>query len=516
MQRSFGLNSKGVLRAAGTLFAASVIALSVTMPSEAQRGRNNNDEAERNEENRSFSAEIGQIVLDAQTALSEDNNAEAIRLLTSALQQEPSPYETGMIYNLRARAYFAQDNLPQAIRDFLAAINNGAFNNEEIADLRIAIGQMYLAEDQINEGIQQFELALQSGVELSASLAKKLAQAYVRAERFREGLQYAEFFYNNEPNKVMGDYSLMQYYYNQLERPQDELRVVREIVNRFPGERTGWQNLVALYARTGQEPLAFEVNKLMYLNGLTQDGRQVVNLVQYYSFYENPYRGASILEREMNAGTIENNRQNLELLANLWRQAQEWQRALGPLERLAEMTGSGDDARKLGEAYFQLNQNAQAETWLARAVERGGFDRIGNAWTMLGNARYNQNNRQGALRAWREGARYPESRRTAQGWIQFVVAQIENEGMREYQRRKVVFDECDLTIDAEKAQAVLLGNLDEDGRVRLDEVPERCQSYFNVYGELIPGSAPVPPGQQQAQAEPVEDSQEEASESEAG
>ncbi|PWE17156.1 hypothetical protein DDZ18_09795 [Marinicauda salina] len=443
------------------------------------------DDEEEQEQDRTFSSRLGELMLEVQEYLENEEQQQALETLNRMLTMEPSPYERAVILQQRGAIYFQRDDLPRTIQDFQGAIATGALSLDEVTNLRVNLGQLLIAEEDIQGGIRQLELALENGAELNARLARLLAQAYAQAEDYREGLQYAEFWYENDPDKSVSEYSLMQFYYQQLNRPADELRVVREQVNAYPGNRQAWQNLVALYARTEQNQLAFEANKLMYLNGLFEECNELYRLAQYYSFYENPFRGATILEREINAGRCEGTTEQLETLANMWRQAAEFDRAIPVLEQISQQTGEGDTALKLAEAHYQLNNFEAAESAFETALNRGGLDQPGEAWVLLGTVRYELGDSQGALAAFREGARFRAARSQANGWISFVTSQIEGEQRRALQREQVLIDECRLTLEAERRQLVLVGEVDAEGRVSFpeDSIPERCRAYFNQFGE---------------------------------
>lgn len=317
-------NPASLVRSLGVVAIAGLLAFAIAAPSEAQRRRNNDDEEQ--VEGRVLTAAVGEQVLAAQECQDADDNACVLRIMNElAARDGLSPYERFVVLQLRARAYFQDDRLDLAIRDFEAALNTGATTTDETISIRTALGQLYLVQEQTDQAIRQFELAIQAGAELTPSFAKTVAQAYLQAERLRDGVRYAEIFYNNTPDKTEQDFNLMFYFYQQLDRTSDQLRVIREYLSAYPGARQGWQNLVALYAQQDDATNAFEANKLMYLNGLFREENELIRLVQYYSYFENPYRGASILEREMNAGRVETNVRNLELLANMWRQAAEFE-----------------------------------------------------------------------------------------------------------------------------------------------------------------------------------------------
>lgn len=470
----------GIGRVLAAVLVSGCIGLTaIGATAEAQRRQ---QQQEQNNENRTFSTQIGTLVLQASEQIDAENYQGAIQTFTRGLGMNPTAYEAGVMYAQRGRLYFQIDNFAQTISDFRAAIDSGGLNATEVRDLRINLGQILISQDRINEGIRELEAAIAAGATVNVGIARLLAIAYAQAERYNDGLRYAEQWYQGSPTKNLNEYPIMLVYYQQLNRPADELRVVREMVDRFPQERTGWLNLVSLLARTDQEAQAFEANKLMYLNGLFTQSEELIRLAQYYSFYDNPYRGAVILEREMNAGRVERNARTVELLANMWRQAAEFQRALPVLRQLSEIRQDGQTALVLAEAHYQLNQWEQAAQAFQTALNRGGLRQPGEAWVLLGTARFNMNDNQGALAAFREGARFPSSRNQANGWIAFVNGQIEGVSRRARQREQVQIDECRLSVEAERRIATVIGEADEDGRVRI-EVPQRCQAYFTPYGE---------------------------------
>lgn len=482
MVRSFTFDPSALMRAGAALFAAAALALALAAPADAQRNRGGDDQ---DNVNRTLSADVGESVQRALEQQDAEQFTASIQTLTPLLNRDLTPYERQIVLQLRGNANFNADRLSAAIQDFLGALGTGTMLPEEALTLRINVGQLYMATDNISAGIQQFEIAIRDGAELTPRLARMLSQAYAQADRWAEGLRYAQQYYNATPGreKTTGDFSLMLAYYNRLSRPIDELRVVREMINFFPGQRNAWQNLVSLMARTGREEDAFEANKLMYLNGLFEESDELERLAQYYSFYENPYRGASILAREINAGRVERNLENLELLANMWRQAAEFDNALPVLEQVYNLTNRGNDALKLAEAHYELNNLQDAARWFETALNRGGLDEPGDAWTLLGNVRYELDNRQGALEAFGQGARFPESRRTASDWIRFVNGQIESERVNALRREEVLIEECRLTLEAGRRLLVLTGEVDEEGRVRFESIPDRCQPYFDIFGE---------------------------------
>ncbi len=484
MANSQIIETNRFLQVMTSVVLAVLLAFIAVADADAQRRNNRNNDAEEPPTNRTLSTEVGQTVQRAVELQDAEDFRGIINTLTPLLSQELSEYERFIVLQIRGTARFNLDDLDGTIADFRGMLNTGAATTDEANTIRVQLGQIYIATDNLEEGIRMLEIAVNNGVELNEQLLRLLSQAYYQAERFSDGLRFAEQYYSTKANKNQGDYSLMQAYYQQLGRPSDELRVVREGLSAFPGERRSWQNLVALFARLERESDAFEANKLMYLNGLFQECNELYRLAQYYSYYENPYRGATILERAINSQRCEGEVDQLRTLANMWRQAQEFDRATPVLERLASQTGEGEWSLKLAEAQFEQNNLDAAEAAFEQAIERGGLDQPGAAWALLGAVRYQQGNRNTALEAYRQSARFTDSRREANGWVQFIEGQIANERRNTERLNQVRVEECRLIVTNEVNIADIVGQVDETGQVVV-EVPERCQPYFNQYGDQI-------------------------------
>ena len=490
MIRFSGFDTSGLLRSVATLALAVSLAGVMISDADAQRRRNNNNEdSEQNQAERVFSAQIGQIVLEAQEFQANDQFQQSIEALNRALGTSSiNAYERMISLQMRGRAYYELEQVSRAIQDWEAAIATGIMLPQEVSDLRINIGQLYISEGQYAQGIQSLEAAVaQLGVDaLNPRIMRMLAQAYAQAERYRDGVVWAERFWAAQPmaDRVRGDYSLMLFFYQQLERVPDQFRIIEEMVQRWPTEKTNWRSYASLLAQTGREQDAFEANKIMYINGMFTESREIVALAQYYSYYEYPYRGAIVLERELNAGVVERNRSNLSLLANMWRQAREWERAIPVLRQLAQLSGDGDDYLKLAESLWQRRELDEAEDAFTEALNRGGLDRPGDAWTLLGNVRAELGREESALAAFREGARYPYSRTTANGWATFIPNRQRAARERVQIRERVRQDECRFSISDLLETATLLGDVNEEGRIVID-VPERCSDLYNVHGEQL-------------------------------
>ncbi|TVS11958.1 MAG: hypothetical protein EA419_06590, partial [Wenzhouxiangella sp.] len=167
-----------------------------------------------------------------------------------------------------------------------------------------------------------------------------------------------------------------------------------------------------------------------YLAGLIEDESDILVLSQFYSTFNNPYRGARLIEREMEDGRVERSVGNLELLSQLWSQAREHRQAIPVLREAARLSDTGQLSFRLGQALLATEDNERAAAAFEDAIDKGELDDgvLGEAWILLGNARFNQagpgdrQQRRLADQAFAEAERFPGTRAQARDWRGYIKA----------------------------------------------------------------------------------------------
>ena len=147
--------------------------------------------------------------------------------------------------------------------------------------------------------------------------------------------------------------------------------IVKEMINRWPEDKSLWDAWASMLANGGREQEAFEVNKMLYLGGALTSEPDLLKVIQYYSFYDMPFQAAQILEREMNANRIQRSPERLKQLSGLFRQAREYERAIPVLEAAATQSGDAKLYADLGEALYNEGECQKSESAFTEAINRG-------------------------------------------------------------------------------------------------------------------------------------------------
>lgn len=362
----------------------------------------------------------------------------ALTKLNDLIASKPNmkPFDKATTLQMRASVKVNLEDYAGALRDFQGALDSGGFDNNQNNQLRYYIAQLQFQLENYQAAIQGLNAWISSaraaGLPVDANAYYLLAAAYtqVTPPNWRAAMGPAEqtIAARTEPKK--SDHDLLNLIYSELNENTKRGPLLEKMINNWPNERSYWVQLSGFYSQTGKDQDAFSVLEVAYRAGLLNKESELITLINYYSFFDNPYRGARMMEREMEAGTIARNTKNLTLLSQLWSQSREHKRAIPVLRAAAQSAGTGELYYRLGQVLLADEQYVESERALTQAINKGGLpaEKVGDAWMLLGTARFSRagpedcNQRAEARKAFVNAQRYPKSSRQASDWVTYIDA----------------------------------------------------------------------------------------------
>jgi len=127
-----------------------------------------------------------------------------------------------------------------------------------------------------------------------------------------------------------------------------------------------------------------------------------------------------VMEQGLESGTVEEDEKSMELYANALLTAKEYEAALEPLARAAELASTGKLYSRLGQAYIQREEWDKADVALRKALEKGGTNHTCRSQLLLGITNYNQNNLSSARSWFGRAVQVEECQPAAMNWIAHI------------------------------------------------------------------------------------------------
>jgi len=388
-----------------------------------------------------LSPAVGRDLLAAFELMEEEKNREALTKLNTLMAERGGSmtrFERASVLQIRGSVHANLENLDESLNDFAEALELNALPAPQNSRLRFNLAQLYFVTERYEESIIFFNRWLQEDdAEATENTYFMLAAAHYHLDQFREALDPIDraiaLSKQDEPNRRYFD--LKNVLLNELNRVPERTALMKEMVTYWPDELSYWRQLSSLYMDQDMQLEAFGALESAYLGGLIESEDDITMLAQFYSTFNNPHRGAKLIEKEIERGRVERNVKNLQLLSQLWSQAREHRQAIPVLRQAAQMADTGELSFRLGQSLLADERNELAEQAFEAAIEKGGLDQATQAevWVLLGTARFNQAGpgdraqRQKADEALAQAERFASTRTQAREWRTYIRAINETE-----------------------------------------------------------------------------------------
>ena len=129
--------------------------------------------------------------------------------------------------------------------------------------------------------------------------------------------------------------------YLQKDQYKDAIPLLQRLIALVPEKKTYWTQLSAVYGQMEDYPNALAIMQLAYGSGLVTEDAEFRRLADLLVFNGVPYRGAQVLEAGIEKKAVTVDDKLYEKLANCWIAAGELDKAIQPLQRAAELSGTG-------------------------------------------------------------------------------------------------------------------------------------------------------------------------------
>ena len=372
-----------------------------------------------------ISVQTGKILNEAIALLDMENYAGANEKINTLRMDRLSPYERGKVEQILFSIAYSQDNYEKARGHLLNAINSGGLAAHEIDGARYQSAQLFMQEEKWKEGAAALEEWLKTATNPNSAAFYLLAVAYYQQDDFTRALPHAkkavELMDKTKPNENW--LQMLSALHLQREEYKEAVPILEQLVTVAPDKKTYWMQLSSIYGQMEDYPNALAIMQLANSAGLVTEDGEVRRLADLLLFNDVPYRGAQVIEAAIEKKLVNLDDKLYEKLANCWIAAGEYDKAIPPLQRAAEMAANGDTFIRLGEVQVQREDWAAAIAAVQRGVDKGQLRDPANAQLMLGIAHYSQKN-YAAARPFFERSRQSERhRQISDQYLQAIRAQ---------------------------------------------------------------------------------------------
>jgi tetratricopeptide (TPR) repeat protein len=358
--------------------------------------------------------------------LAEEKYADAMSALAKMENMRLNKYEEALMAQTYGFAYVQQAQYQQALDYFEKSLALNALPALAQQGMLYSLAGLYAAEGQYLKCIETMREWFRYEEDPIADAYMVIGSALTELERFDEALPYVQKAIQKAEEPKENWYLLELAIYFEKERYRDAASLLKEVVQIWPDNPKYWDMLASSYLELKEDKAALDTLMIAYTKGLLSSESKIMAVVQLNMIQDIPYTAGVILEKELEAGRVEANKKNLDILLQAWLSAREYDRAVATIDRLAPVAKDGTYFMQKAGIHNELGQWQQVIAAVDQALETG-LDKPAEAHMLAGMAYTELKEFSKAIASFRSAKQSgtAKQRQNADAWIDFVNEKIQ-------------------------------------------------------------------------------------------
>ncbi len=412
-----------------TLGLAGLLASTALLMSGPALAQDEQEDTTKTKQAQAVSKEVYEQIEKAQEMVDAEDYQAALKLLNRLYNPDKlTEYEQANVLNYIGFVYYNVEDIPNAISTYQKMSAIPSLEPQMLKQTTYTLSQLYTMEERYQDALTALDkwFTMETNPAPEPFILK--AQNLYQLERYKEmipAIESAMEVARKREKEVKEDWwVLLNFAYFQDENYAKVRDIQKILLESWPKKRY-WFSLAGAYTELGEDMNLIAAYDAAFTQGMLEKESEFVTMAQLYMQREVPYKAASLLENEMDAGRVEKSAKNYRLLSQAWMLSQEDAKAIPALKEAARLSEDGELDVRLGNAYLNVSEYDECAAAVRSGLRKGGLKNPDNAQISLGMCLYNLKQYGDSKAAFREAAKTNRSRRVANQWISVIDAEVE-------------------------------------------------------------------------------------------
>ncbi|MFN7782418.1 MAG: tetratricopeptide repeat protein [Lysobacterales bacterium] len=347
----------------------------------------------------------------------EAQTEEAAKSLLAAAAA--GPYEKSLANQLLAQIELDRDNYPGAIDYFQAALEAGGLKNNQYFQILQNVGQLQFQEELYSEAAATFTRLLEETRAESAQIYALRGNCYYRMEQYEQAVTDLRKAISLQEKPETTVSQLLMGSLFELGRAGEAAEIAAGLLASDPQNVNLIRNLAAIYVNADEIGKAVETMEDGINRGVLTEERDYIELSKMYRYAEQDLKAAELIARAVEEGKVQPTLEIYRGLGEAYYFSENIAQAAEAFGKADELATDGEMALNHARTLAELERWQETKAAANRAISKG-VKRPGDAYVILGAAEFGLNNQPAALAAYREAAKYPETKAMAEAYLRQV------------------------------------------------------------------------------------------------
>jgi tetratricopeptide (TPR) repeat protein len=424
MQSKIRLSLKlGLLLVCSAMAANTAVAQSDEDEAEARSNAQETKQAQ------AVSKAVFDTITKAQELVDAKDYPGALKILNGLYNPDKlTEYEQSNVLNYIGFVYYNMDDVNNAISTYEKMVAIPTLEPQVKKQTLYTLAQLHTMQESYTRALSTLDqwFVLETNPAPEPFILK--AQNLYQVQRYKDMIQPIENAMQvavKRNKEVKEDwYVLLNFAYFQEENYEKVRDIQKTLLATWP-KKNYWFSLAGAFTELGQDKDLINAYASAHTQNMLEKEAELVTMAQLFMQREVPYKAATLLEKEMEAGRITKDGKNYRLLSQAWQLSMESEKAIPALQEAARLTEDGELDVRLGNAQLNIGEYGECVKSVQTGIRKGGLKSPDNAQISLGMCLYNERQYQDAIKAFEQAAKTDRSRRVANQWITVIRADVE-------------------------------------------------------------------------------------------
>jgi tetratricopeptide (TPR) repeat protein len=277
---------------------------------------------------------------------------------------------------------------------------------------------MQVSEEQYDAALKTLDRFLSETKSEKPDYLAMKGNALYRLDRFDEAAAVLRKAIDSSDKPQDGWSQLLMASYFDQDKPMEAAKIAEEMLAKNPDDKKMLMNLSSIYAGADQYDKAIEVLERARTKGLLNEERDYRQLYALYLNAEGKEsQGIAVINEGLEKGVLKPSSEVYIALGQAYYFSDKIKESIDAYRKALPYAKDGEPALNLGRVLTNEEDYAGAKAAAQEALKKG-VKKPGDAWMVIGRAEFGLGNKAGLIAAYKEAAKFPETRQQATEWLQ--------------------------------------------------------------------------------------------------
>lgn len=325
-------------------------------------------------------------------------------------------YEKSFATQVLAHVAIDQDDYPKAIGLMQQTLQLNGLPNDAHFQMMFQVAQMQLAEEQYGPALETLERFTNETRSDDPKILALRGNAMYRTERYEEAVTLLKQAIESSEQPEESWLQLLMATYFEMDRAAEAAGIAEQLVARKPDDKTLIRNLSSIYLQAEQNEKAAKVLEDAKARGLLTEAKDYEQLYKLYYYIEQEDKAIATINEGLQKNILPPSVEVYRIIGDAHYFSERIPQAVEAYTKGAALATDGEMDLLRARLLHELERYQDSKSAAQKAIDRG-VKRKGDAYLILGGAELGMDNKAGAIAAYKQAAKFPESKTVAETWL---------------------------------------------------------------------------------------------------